>query len=227
MSGFKTLDAKTQKRIVLRLRTTRHPFDTETVAKLLDISKVEVSLLEHREPFVWWSREKITEAVRRYLVSEKKWPRYKDFVRANGLPSPHTMWSYARSSSARWSMIDWVQASIAEAEGLSPEEAFLLPNMTHRARAMGRIDMAKAVKSGLATMIKKDKYGKLWNIQMGDDLTSTLAVVEVKNATKEPDGTFTNYYLRVPPTTTCPHQGVAWSFGFEENWKSFKVDVAT
>ncbi len=38
-------------------------------------------------------------------------------------------------------------------------------------------------------------------------------MVEVINATAEPDGGFRHYFLRVPPDTKTAREAVAWSFG--------------
>jgi hypothetical protein len=40
-------------------------------------------------------------------------------------------------------------------------------------------------------------------------------LVEVVNATAEPDGSRRRYLLRVPPTTRTARAAVAWRFGFE------------
>jgi hypothetical protein len=37
--------------------------------------------------------------------------------------------------------------------------------------------------------------------------------VHVVNSTPEPDGTYNNYFLRVPPETKTAREGVAWTFG--------------
>lgn len=38
-------------------------------------------------------------------------------------------------------------------------------------------------------------------------------VVKVVNSTPEPDGSYKDYHLRVPPEMTSAHQAVAWTFG--------------
>lgn len=40
-------------------------------------------------------------------------------------------------------------------------------------------------------------------------------MVEVVNATPEPDGTRRTYWLRVPPQTRTAKEGVAWTFGLD------------
>jgi hypothetical protein len=44
-----------------------------------------------------------------------------------------------------------------------------------------------------------------------------LVMVKVVNSTAEPDGSFKDYYIRVPPNTRSARGAVAWSFGKEEN----------
>jgi hypothetical protein len=42
-------------------------------------------------------------------------------------------------------------------------------------------------------------------------------MVEVVNATPEPDGTYATYLLRVPPTMRTAKQAVAWTFDMTED----------
>ena len=65
-----------------------------------------------------------------------------------------------------------------------------------------------------ATLIHNDKYGKLYKKVVEDD--EDIVMVKVINSTSEPDGTFKEYYLRVPPNIERAHQAVAWTFGKTE-----------
>ncbi|HWS39234.1 MAG TPA: hypothetical protein VN408_41630 [Actinoplanes sp.] len=56
-----------------------------------------------------------------------------------------------------------------------------------------------------------DETGTLWWLDLPGD--ERLAMVEVVNATPEPDGTSRIYWLRVPPRTRTARAGVAWTFG--------------
>jgi uncharacterized protein DUF6745 len=58
---------------------------------------------------------------------------------------------------------------------------------------------------------QRDETGTLWAIDMGMD--ETVLMVEVVNATPEPDGSRRTYWLRVPPHTRSAREGVAWTFG--------------
>ncbi|RKR87058.1 hypothetical protein BDK92_1330 [Micromonospora pisi] len=65
-----------------------------------------------------------------------------------------------------------------------------------------------------ARAIHRDAYGVLWRIELPQD--EPLVMVEVVNATPEPDGTSRTYWLRVPPQTRTARAGVAWTFGLTE-----------
>ncbi|MET7418396.1 DUF6745 domain-containing protein [Dactylosporangium sp. NPDC005555] len=65
-----------------------------------------------------------------------------------------------------------------------------------------------------ARRLGSDACGVLWQLRFNDD--EPLTMVEVINSTPEPDGTSRVYWLRVPPTTRTPREGVAWTFGLTE-----------
>jgi hypothetical protein len=52
--------------------------------------------------------------------------------------------------------------------------------------------------------------GTLWRRAFVDD--EPIVMLEVTNATQEPDGRFKHYWLRVPPRMTKARQAVAWTF---------------
>ena len=54
----------------------------------------------------------------------------------------------------------------------------------------------------------------LWRLRMDRD--EDLVMVEVVNATPEPDGSRATYWLRVPPDMGSAHAAVAWTFGLNE-----------
>jgi hypothetical protein len=57
----------------------------------------------------------------------------------------------------------------------------------------------------------EDETGTLWRLELPGD--EPLVMVEVVNATPEPDGIHRIYWLRVPPSTRTAREGVAWTFG--------------
>jgi len=92
-----------------------------------------------------------------------------------------------------------------------------------RIQAQKRIDVRRAmidryglrryVQDAGALKIATDEYGTLWRCPLlGDE---PLVMVEVCNATPEPDGSFRNYWLRVPPDVRTPREAIAWTFGVD------------
>jgi hypothetical protein len=65
-----------------------------------------------------------------------------------------------------------------------------------------------------AREVHRDETGILWHVDLPGD--EPLVMVEVVNATPEPDGTRRTYFLRVPPSTRTARAGVAWTFGLTE-----------
>jgi hypothetical protein len=53
-------------------------------------------------------------------------------------------------------------------------------------------------------------YGTLWRRNLQDD--EPIVMIEVVNRTREPDGRFKHYWLRVPPTMQTAREAVAWTF---------------
>ena len=61
-----------------------------------------------------------------------------------------------------------------------------------------------------ATKVHEDDYGVLYRQYLPDD--EPLVMVKVVNSTPEPDGTFKDYFIRVPPTMKTAREAVAWTF---------------
>lgn len=61
---------------------------------------------------------------------------------------------------------------------------------------------------------KPDDYGPLLSVPIPDD--EDYRAVEVFNSSLEPDGSFKNYYLRIPPDMQSAREAVAWTFDMEE-----------
>jgi hypothetical protein len=55
-----------------------------------------------------------------------------------------------------------------------------------------------------------ESFGTLWRREVADD--EPIVLLEVINATSEPDGQFKHYFLRVPPTMTTAREAAAWTF---------------
>ena len=67
--------------------------------------------------------------------------------------------------------------------------------------------------------IDESKEGVLFSTASGE------RVVKVINSTKELDGTYKIYWLRVPPHITSAKDGVAWTFGLSKDDYNPKVET--
>lgn len=66
-----------------------------------------------------------------------------------------------------------------------------------------------------AELIHRDEYGELYRKPIQGD--EAIVVLKVMNSTPEPDGTYKEYFLRVPPQMRSARQAVAWTFGLTED----------
>jgi len=64
-------------------------------------------------------------------------------------------------------------------------------------------------------MLQSDGYGELYQFPALPRDDEGLRMVKVVNSTPEPDGTYKDYFLRVPPNMETAEQAVAWTFGIE------------
>ncbi len=76
-----------------------------------------------------------------------------------------------------------------------------------------RYGQARYLHDSGAEEIHRDDYGVLYRKEIDGD--EALVMVKVVNSSPEPDGSFRDYFLRVPPETQTAKQGVAWTFGYE------------
>lgn len=59
---------------------------------------------------------------------------------------------------------------------------------------------------------------ELWRADIYADIPcEPLVMVRLRNAMREPDGSFRLSWLRVPPRMQTAHEAVAWTFGMSEN----------
>ncbi len=72
-----------------------------------------------------------------------------------------------------------------------------------------------------AEEIHTDGFGTLYRVDLQWD--EPLVMVKVVNSTPEPDGSYKDYFLRVPPAMETAEQAVAWTFEMEmKNYSLFK-----
>ncbi|WP_329460024.1 DUF6745 domain-containing protein [Streptomyces sp. NBC_01497] len=103
----------------------------------------------------------------------------------------------------------------AELASLSPQRIRAEGNAELRRVMLEYYGYQRYLDESGATSVQDDETGRLWRIRLADD--EDVVMVEVVNATPEPDGTRRTYWLRVPPGTRTARAGVAWTFGVEED----------
>ena len=64
--------------------------------------------------------------------------------------------------------------------------------------------------AGGKTLDHDERFGTLWRREVADD--EPIVILEVINSTREPDGHFKHYWLRVPPNMKTAHEASAWTF---------------
>ena len=85
------------------------------------------------------------------------------------------------------------------------------PNAEVRRTKIERFGQARYLVASGAQEIHRDDFGTLYRKEIPGD--EPLVMVKVVNATPEPDGSFKNYFLRVPPGMQTAREAVAWTFG--------------
>jgi hypothetical protein len=89
-----------------------------------------------------------------------------------------------------------------------------IDNQELRRVALEQMGWQRFLDTANAQLRAQDDFGKLWDTGIRLD-GERAHLVEVLNATAEPDGTYRRYFLRVPPTVRTARAAVAWTFGFD------------
>jgi hypothetical protein len=108
-----------------------------------------------------------------------------------------------------------VPRQVVEApETLSVEQIAGEANVEVRRVMLERFGAERFMRESGGRLVQQDEWGKLWRADIAGD--EPLVMVEVVNSTAEPDGSFKDYFLRVPPTVRTAREAVAWTFGVDE-----------
>jgi hypothetical protein len=89
-----------------------------------------------------------------------------------------------------------------------------IDNQELRRVAVNRLGWERFLRTASAELRAQDDYSKLWATTVRID-GERVQLVEVVNATAEPDGSHRRYFLRVPPTARTAREAVGWTFGFD------------
>jgi hypothetical protein len=101
---------------------------------------------------------------------------------------------------------EWI---ITEPEKITIDNITTESNAEIRRVMIDKFGADKYAQSG--KVIQSDEFGTLYRREVQGD--EPIVMVKVTNSTPEPDGSFKDYYLRVPPETKTAHEAVAWTFG--------------
>jgi hypothetical protein len=74
-----------------------------------------------------------------------------------------------------------------------------------------------------AVEIHKDDWGTLYKKDMEDD--EAIVMVKVVNSTREADGSFKDYFIRVPPTILTAKEAVAWTMNETQDTYSPEIET--
>lgn len=100
---------------------------------------------------------------------------------------------------------------IANPASLTAKQIELEPNIEMRRVLMDLYGLERFIKDSRAVIRSVDEYGVLYEKHL--TAQEPVVVVQVTNSTPEPDGTFKQYFLRVPPNMMTPREAIAWTFG--------------
>lgn len=75
-----------------------------------------------------------------------------------------------------------------------------------------RFGEARYLEESGAELAGSDDFGTLYRVPARGSENEPTLLCKVVNATAEPDGSFKDYFLRVPPTMLTPRAAVAWTF---------------
>ena len=101
-------------------------------------------------------------------------------------------------------------------ESLSITEVLSHANTEVRYVGIKIVGMDKVLESNRTTLIHKDEEKNQILFQIKGIFEEPVSYVKVVNSTQEPDGTYKDYYLCVPPDMKTCQQAVAWTFRLEE-----------
>lgn len=101
-------------------------------------------------------------------------------------------------------------------DSLTVEEVLGHPNAECRYVGMKCIGMEKVMNHKKAKIVHKDDSKGQVLFTISGIFDEPVAYVKVVNSTQEPDGSYKDYYLCVPPTCKTCADAVAWTFGFDK-----------
>lgn len=203
-------------------------------AKLLGLRSQEIEKLLAPEPE--WNVPRVLDALFAFHRKHRRWPGRHEWRSDYRLPSPwkltriinpdHYGWSggwtgnrrlRSWQSSGTWRRPwDVLQRELAKDPRCTARMALQLTNVLARREAIQRIGFDNLVKANIDVVVvdSHPEFGTLYSLP-GETPDERMYLVKVINSTAEPDGTFADYYLRVPPYESV-QLALAWTFRLDE-----------
>jgi hypothetical protein len=120
-----------------------------------------------------------------------------------------------------WTLYHWhgirvTRQIIEKMESITVADIKQEPNLEVRRVMLDRYGIKRFLIDSDAREIHRDECGVLYS-QMIHPALEPIVMVKVVNSTAEPDGTYKDYFLRVPPHLRTAKAAVAWTFGVERD----------
>ena len=101
---------------------------------------------------------------------------------------------------------------VTKPESITLQEVLAHPNTEVRFVGMKIVGMDKVMNDKDTKIVHRDEEKNQVLFQIKGIFTDPVSYVKVVNSTQEPDGTYKDYYLCVPPDMKTCKQAVAWTF---------------
>ena len=102
---------------------------------------------------------------------------------------------------------------VEEPQRIAPDTIAAANNSEVRRVLMERYGVERYLNDVGAVPFAHDAFGTLYRLDHPS--RAPIVLVKVRNATPEPDGTWKDYFLRVPPDVRTARDAVAWTFGLQ------------
>jgi hypothetical protein len=112
-----------------------------------------------------------------------------------------------------WAGVNIDPELVLHPESMTADRIDNEPNIELRRVMIEKYGTARYVEDTGAMVIGEDDCGVLLRKEVPGD--EPILMVKVINSTAEADGTFKEYFLRVPPDINSAREGIAWTFGLD------------
>jgi hypothetical protein len=96
-------------------------------------------------------------------------------------------------------------------------------NLESRRIMIERYGISNFVRDIGPIQVLVEKKGTLYRCRLPGD--EDVVLLRVKNSTQEENGSYKEYWFRVPPNTRSVQEGLAWGYGKQE--KEYDPDIET